>query len=1345
MAACSEQEVDGKASESTLDRASLLNSKIDDTRGRDTDGNSRVLRVDDNEVEKLNKSQDLKNLSDVEFLNLLEEASTFNKPSNEASDLLQQLRNEIAEKDSCENVEKTESSHDGNCASLIYGQNRNLKHAFTKGRDSCGMDILLPNTLNNEKDINCIIQRSLDSTGRNQSVFINKNKDNSIIKGINHSDRLGKTVIQSQSLQDLANNKSDSVETIRNAGISRGMPNLQKSQRASSFTSDVSEHAALLQVSVLESVRTSLKDAKTSFGKFQQTSLSAGSASLDKDGSHVNILKRNITSHALVNCATLNVCEVLNSSPERTCNSQKVFSTSNESSCDSSYNKFKAVSSNTNTDLHNLREFNEQSETVSPLELELKEIKVRNKSENDHVSEKMIENMYHQRRSDNKTYKDNTEVDVSVGFPLTYGHIRSQCNIMQSSIEAVCVDQDLSSITKGVHSEVKNTPEEKMQKKKKKNVRQENSDGNTLQEILPSSSFVRSFDDTRQFCSMDINGNPKYHTGSKVPYGITAVLPGSTFDCYSSGGNFHSENHSSKSDLALRKGKRNRNNIDNQKFIMAENIAGHRGEEDIDSLLEFINSSDHKAKTTKTNGTTSNQVCSSGGKHFMTSEVEKKKEKLPVKDRMKHYQSCNKKKSNHINSEEEEYQDKNEIQDSESDDKYIPICSDRPIKENSSEISEWNHDSDNFLNAEEKSVEVSLPVETESNEHLIVSETSVSISNQTIESKSSKISAENCEISGHQKLEESEFRVVLKKHRKRYPLKKADSSRFYNGSSAANYNSGHQYFVTKQTSHKDDIMLLRGLPLSHHSQRSKQDCARRKSTSSVPPSEHSSADNSDLDSVHSLPVSGSVPPPTRPHPHTTPPSTSSTPQASYADIARMSIAPTSKVYCSNLYGATFSSCIDKNISPVNFLHETFDSTNFQEKDGNNNNQFSLPNCPNTNTSANCENIQFVNDSNGSHNNEESLELIVSSNSKSDLDDFCKLSKLDKLDNERECITSQKISDKLNSDLEITETDDCMQHNLHLFNSDIHNVKEIKLMNDATNYNKHYLSNEINQKKKFFQKETEAKQQSKKISLSEVCIESFSINMHQEIVPTNTEQCLNSVTKFDAALDNSKLKSNEKPASFSLAENEKLLSKSKLIDSENFNNPRSNERHTGNEQVCFGGRQNRPPVIIMDNYLPAENACGVSFGIDLEELLHLSNGSHTITHSNHFIKEKALNLSTSSKKSHENEGAKSLEYSCSSVTDTVEEIERDNQQPFDSSSSPSSIVFLSNDDSLIQGRNITSSPGSKLVLLKSGQPLHWKEVDTDKQSFNFYQIVGFLGNSGGDIGGNGTEIGFYSDQ
>lgn len=78
------------------------------------------------------------------------------------------------------------------------------------------------------------------------------------------------------------------------------------------------------------------------------------------------------------------------------------------------------------------------------------------------------------------------------------------------------------------------------------------------------------------------------------------------------------------------------------------------------------------------------------------------------------------------------------------------------------------------------------------------------------------------------------------------------------------------------------------LPHHHHHRNTRNsDDVRRKSTGSVPPSEHSSADDSDVESVHSLPVSSTTP---RPIVNKTSSSSSCTPQASYADIAKMATA-----------------------------------------------------------------------------------------------------------------------------------------------------------------------------------------------------------------------------------------------------------------------------------------------------------------------------------------------------------------------------------------------------------------------------------------------------------------------
>ncbi|XP_022239377.1 uncharacterized protein LOC106457666 isoform X3 [Limulus polyphemus] len=57
---------------------------------------------------------------------------------------------------------------------------------------------------------------------------------------------------------------------------------------------------------------------------------------------------------------------------------------------------------------------------------------------------------------------------------------------------------------------------------------------------------------------------------------------------------FSTEARNLQNDRANRKGKRLRGNTDTQTILFAKDIAGHRWDEDIDSLLAFINSSDQK-------------------------------------------------------------------------------------------------------------------------------------------------------------------------------------------------------------------------------------------------------------------------------------------------------------------------------------------------------------------------------------------------------------------------------------------------------------------------------------------------------------------------------------------------------------------------------------------------------------------------------------------------------------------------------------------------------------------------------------------------------------------------------
>ncbi|KAG8184605.1 hypothetical protein JTE90_005218 [Oedothorax gibbosus] len=313
----------------------------------------------------------------------------------------------------------------------------------------------------------------------------------------------------------------------------------------------------------------------------------------------------------------------------------------------------------------------------------------------------------------------------------------------------------------------------------------------------------------KQALSTDINGNPFASRSSRSSN--LASFVSSTLMDYSSGGG---ANDATKN----RKNKRTHRNTANNKGVLSENIAGHRGKDDIDSLLQFINSSDKKAKQAK------------GG------QVDQKKALVKSGGQKK-------KRSSSLEN----------IRTTSSNDVFLfEPRPDKVLDINSNE--ESNHRED----VAEEGVGHSS---TESSLRASSPEAGVSSFAADFYSMRADVSSQTVEG-------DSGFSVVVKKKQRKKHQGKLRSE-------------AHRWRNAQAQQRKKGLML----PLSE-SKCGKQD-ARRKSTSSVPHSDPSSADNSDLDSVHSLPVRGSVPHPTRPHPHTTPSSSSSTPQASYADIARM--------------------------------------------------------------------------------------------------------------------------------------------------------------------------------------------------------------------------------------------------------------------------------------------------------------------------------------------------------------------------------------------------------------------------------------------------------------------------
>ncbi|GBL97961.1 hypothetical protein AVEN_126863-1 [Araneus ventricosus] len=348
----------------------------------------------------------------------------------------------------------------------------------------------------------------------------------------------------------------------------------------------------------------------------------------------------------------------------------------------------------------------------------------------------------------------------------------------------------------------------------------------------------------KQILNADINGNP---FGRASRSSNIASFVSSQLSEYGNG-NLASETKN-------RKNKRLRNSVN--KGVLAEHIAGHRGQEDIDDLVQYIMSDSDKKK-----GNAPGHIVLN--KNSLLHENERKKS---VSKEIKNFQK------NSINTAKKKLTRSNSMENMTSstmtsDAESLFISEPEPamnvkdtkadnLEEKTKNLDINSNEESKFSELVEKSQDNSAD---ESNMHNCVGRNSPDISSFASDFYStSNVSSQTIEDTG--------FSVVKKKQRKKQG-KRSESYRWRN----------------PQNQRKKGMMLTLA-----ESKCGKQD-SRRKSTSSVPHSDHSSADNSDLDSVHSLPVRGSAPHQTQPHPHTTPSSSSSTPQASYADIARMPIS-----------------------------------------------------------------------------------------------------------------------------------------------------------------------------------------------------------------------------------------------------------------------------------------------------------------------------------------------------------------------------------------------------------------------------------------------------------------------
>ncbi|XP_039299081.1 uncharacterized protein LOC111062901 [Nilaparvata lugens] len=317
--------------------------------------------------------------------------------------------------------------------------------------------------------------------------------------------------------------------------------------------------------------------------------------------------------------------------------------------------------------------------------------------------------------------------------------------------------------------------------------------------ISPQQSTITSLRDT------DMRQFPTYITTS------TGVESKKSLD---ENGNALGTTNKVETNTSERKTKRKKKNYRN--IVNAENIEGHRWEEDIDSLMKYINSG---------SGTT--EECKS----------QKSRQVRPTK------------------SKEDEGRKRRAGKESE-----------RKIHKSNSmeEISKTKLE--DLTSPSQKT--------TEENNTRVKPIKQVTLDDNELEASCRTVSVEQIQVIDHKKplekessdLQDSEFHLVCKKKQRKKKRQANNFGRQGRGASHSGY-CPHQ-----------------GFP-SHYRRSAKtiQDRIqpRRKSASSVPPSDKS--DSSDLDSVHSLPVSSTTPKPTVGKTST---SGGSTPQASYADITR---------------------------------------------------------------------------------------------------------------------------------------------------------------------------------------------------------------------------------------------------------------------------------------------------------------------------------------------------------------------------------------------------------------------------------------------------------------------------
>ncbi|XP_018307024.1 actin cytoskeleton-regulatory complex protein PAN1 isoform X1 [Mycetomoellerius zeteki] len=274
----------------------------------------------------------------------------------------------------------------------------------------------------------------------------------------------------------------------------------------------------------------------------------------------------------------------------------------------------------------------------------------------------------------------------------------------------------------------------------------------------------------------------------------------------------------------------------NVKVYNAENVEGHRNE-DIDSLINFIENKESKSKKGKTGNPV--RVKTSSGTKPRTREKDTKREQLPSKL----------KKSNSL-----EEISKTKLED---------LTTEKsPSSSGASSVSS-QHEVNIALRRPKQRSTGDATVDSRGDRRSWGTEEGQSIyCNDTGEDYTSRRNS-NKKINPEPE-HETEFLVVTKKKKSKKQRRSSSGSRAQNLTTSGSYLQNSRGFSNDYRT-----------PLSPE--------LRRKSASSMPPSDKS-ADSSDLDSVHSLPVTSNT---SKHNLSKVATSSGGTPQASYADIARM--------------------------------------------------------------------------------------------------------------------------------------------------------------------------------------------------------------------------------------------------------------------------------------------------------------------------------------------------------------------------------------------------------------------------------------------------------------------------